>query len=103
MRAAPPVVQKGKITTFRFYLNNAPVQAARWRWIPQSASWDSVAGCPTNVTLCRRAMFNAGTMWAYSSSSPGGDSAQAAVDVTIGVPPGGAPDTTELDTIPKVK
>lgn len=82
LRAAPSLIAAGQVVTFRPYLNGQAAPAMRWRWVPQGAAWDNVAGCTNGTTECHRATFVSGVMWAYRTSGAGGDSASATVVVS---------------------
>lgn len=81
LTANPIEVAPGRIVTFTPLLNGTPTVAARWRWVPAPATWDSVAGCPA-ATKCHRVTMGSGMMWAYQSPTPGsGDSASIEINV----------------------
>jgi hypothetical protein len=77
LSANPGTVARGNYVTFTATLNGQPAAAARWRWKPDTVTYDSIAGCGA-VSKCHREIIDSGEMWAYSSSS-GGDSASARV------------------------
>jgi hypothetical protein len=74
-------VNIGDTATFTPKYDGIPGSATRWRWIPNATAPDSTA-CPNNTGPCKKAVMQAGTMWAYSAPS-GGDSASKPVTVTI--------------------
>jgi hypothetical protein len=77
-------VHVGDTVRFTPKYDGAPGPAARWRWAPAAGSNDSTA-CANGVSPCKKAMLASGTMWAYTSTTPGqGDSASAAVTVVPG-------------------
>jgi hypothetical protein len=75
----------GDTATFTPKYDDLPGSAARWRWVPADTSSHDTLACDPGVTFCKKRMIGSGTMWAYTSSTPGsGDSASKQVTVASG-------------------
>ena len=73
-------VHPGDSVTFTPKYNGVAGTAARWRWVPSDTSSDHTA-CANGVSPCKKRMHYSGTMWAYTASSGGGDSASKTITV----------------------
>ena len=75
------IVLQGDTVTFTPKYDGVAGPAARWRWIPVDTTGDGTS-CAAGVQDCVKAIFESGTMWAYTATS-GGDSASKYVTVVL--------------------
>ena len=80
LQADKPIAYYGDTVTFTPLYNFVAGPAARWRWVPADTS-DHSTGCANFVAPCKKKIVGSGTMWAYTATSGGGDSASAQVTV----------------------
>jgi len=68
--------------TFTPLYNGVPGPAARWHWAALDTSTHDTTACAPGISPCKKLMLTTGTMWVYTSTTPGqGDSASAPVTV----------------------
>lgn len=80
-------VHYGDTATWTAKYDAVPGPAARWVWKPKDTTTslpaDSSSACAGGTSVCKKKMLRSGTMWAFTSTTPGvGDSDSKFVAVT---------------------